>query len=253
MKKALTLTIFAMSAACLSSAAVTFDFTAAEGFTEDVTIGGIGNWQAQPQWVAKDVAGAGYAFSAADFHRATLFNNNAWNVGDSYTLVAELSLVDSSLVNTKTSMFQFGLTNQLSPGSNSPKVGMTVRPAFLNFFIDANISVGGQEVSTGVAKDNNTHTYTTVITKTAVANTFDVTIDFDGSTSASFSVVDATLYGATDVYPIIDTYQANTKGGIKLESFSSTYTAVPEPGTIAFLMGFVALGAVVYRRKMREQ
>ena len=132
---------------------------------------------------------------------------------------------------------------------------MSVRPAFSNIFIDANISVGGHEINTGVTKDNSLHTYTTVITKSAVADTFDVSIDFDNGTAATtFTVVNSALYAATNVFPIIDTYQANTKGGIQLDSFSSTYTAaVPEPATTALLVGMATLGLMLYRRKNLEQ
>jgi hypothetical protein len=248
-------TLLLLAAANVATAAVTIEFTSTEGYTEGVTINGVGNWNSQANWVARDVAGAGNAFSAVDFHRATLSNSNTFGVGDSYTLVAELTLINPGSVNTKTTMFQFGLTDTANPGSgNQPMVGMSVRPAFLNYFIDANNSVLGNEVNTGVAKDSNTHTYTTVITKSAVADTFDVTIDFDnGTASTSFTIVDSALYAASTVYPIIGNYLANNKGGIQLDSFSSTYTAVPEPATIAFLMGIAALGVVVYRRRKLEQ
>jgi hypothetical protein len=256
MKRTLIIALISIATASLTAAAVTtsFEFTSAEGFAEGVTLNGTANWITQTQWVARDVAGAGNAFSGTDFTRAVLFNNNTWNVGDSYTLVAKLTLIDSSFVNTKTNMFQFGLTDIMNPGSNTPKAGMTVRPAFANFFIDANIAVGGHEVDTGVGKDNNSHTYTTVITKSSTADTFNVSIDFDNGTAGkSFTIVNASLYAATTVYPIIDNSQANTKGGIQVDSFSSTFTAVPEPGTVALCMGTAALGLVLYRRKKLEQ
>lgn len=241
-----------VAASSLFANTSTWNFTSSEGFTEGNTLNDVGNWQAQTQWVAKDVAGAGYADNDTNFNRAVLFTNQQFNAGDSYTLVSVLSLENSSLVNTKTSMFQFGLTSTLSPGGNKPAVGMTVKPAFLNYFIDANVTVGGNEINTGVAKDTLVaHTYTTVITKSATADTFDVSIDFDnGTASTSFSVVDASLYAATTLFPIIDTYQANDRGGIRLNSFSSTYTAVPEPAHLSLLAGGLLLGYVMVRRRM---
>lgn len=238
-------------ASSLSAVTATYNFVTSEGFAEDTAINGRANWMAQVGWVTKDVAGAGYATNATDFNRAVLFTNQAFNVGDSYTLVSELSLEDASQVNTKTNMFQFGLTDTASPGGNVPKVGMTVRPAFLNYFIDANVSVGGNETNTNTAKDTLvSHTYKTIITKSATLNTFDVVIDFDnGTVTKSFTVVDATLYAAGTLYPIIDSQGANSKGGIRLNSFSTTYTAVPEPTYFSLLVGALLLGGMVVRRR----
>jgi hypothetical protein len=247
--------VFLLSlASSLAATTVVKNFTAAEGFTEDGSLNNVSNWLAQTPWIAKDVNGAGYATNPTDFNRAVLFTNQAFNVGDTYTLVSELSLVDSSQVNTKTNMFMFGLTDVMSPGGgNKPKIGMTVRPAFLNYFIDANVDVGGQETNTGVAKDTLTsHTYKTVITKSATANTFDVSIDFDnGTASKSFTVVDSALYTAETLYPIIDSQGANSKGGIRLNSFSTTYEAavVPECAHLTLLAGSFLFGYIIIRRR----
>lgn len=143
------------------------------------------------------------------------------------------------------------MTDTLNAGGNRPKVGMLVRPAFVKYFIDApNILNDSHEINTNVDKDTLTqHTYTTVITKSQTADTFEVSIDFDnGTASTTYSVIDSALYTAETLYPIIDSVSANTKGGIRLHSFISTYTQIPEPTTISLFFGLSALVLIALRR-----
>jgi hypothetical protein len=245
-----TIIVACAAAVTLSAQTVSYDFTSDEGWSEGATLNGTNNFIAQTQWVSNDVAGAGHAFSGTDFTRAVLFNNFTFNVGDSFTLVADLRFVNAASINSKTTMFQFGLTDTLSPGANTPKVGMSVRPASTPIYIDANNSVLGNEIQALASKDQDVHTYTTVITKSATLDTFDVSIDFDnGAAGTSFTIVDSALYAASDVYPIFGNWQANAKGGIELNSFSSTFTAIPEPSTFAAMFGMLALAGAAARRK----
>ena len=253
------ITIFATCAftATLCAQSVSYDFTSDEGWTGGATLNGTNNFNTQTQWVANDVASSGYASSSTDFTRAVLFNSFTFGVGDSFTLVADLSMTDVAGNNSKATVFQFGLTDTLSPGSNTPKVGMSVRPAFTPIFIDtvdSLIASDSQQVNALAAKDNNSHIYTTVITKSAVQDTFDVSIDFDnGTASTSFTVVDSALYSATTVYPIFDNFEASKVGGTQLNSFSSTYlAAVPEPSAFAVMFGTLALAGAVARRKRTQ-
>ena len=253
-KKFITLCATCAATITLSAQTESYNFTSDEGMSEGVTLNGIFNFLTQPQWVANDVTGAGYASSGTDFTRAVLFNNFTFGVGDSFTLVADLSMTDVAGNNSKATVFQFGITDTFDPSGNMPKAGMSVRPAFTPIFIDTVESLIGtapQQVTALSNKDNNAHTYTTVITKSAVQDTFDVSIDFDtGTASTSFTVVDSTLYSATTVYPIIGNYQASKVGGTQLNSFSSTYlAAVPEPSVFAVMFGLMALACVVSRRK----
>jgi hypothetical protein len=227
------------------------NFISSEGFTEDETIVNKHGWIGQAPWITKDVAGSGYATNSINFNRAVLWSNETFNVGDSYTLKAVLSLEDASKVNQKTDMFRFGLTEVFDAGApgNKPKAGMIVRPAAIKYFIDEanNTSNNPNEVNTGVAIDTLTeHTYTTVITKSAIQDTFEITIDFDdGTANGTYSVVDAALYAADTLFPMIDSVQANDKGGIRLNSFTSIY--IPETSTLSLLIGVFALVLVVLR------
>lgn len=241
----------------VSAQTVSYDFTSNEGWSEGATLNATNNFNTQTQWVANDVANAGYASSSSDFTRAVLFNNFTFGVGDSFTLVANLSINDAASVGSKTTVFQFGITDTLSPGSNTPKAGMSVRPAFSPIFIDTVstlIASAGQQVNALATKDNNAYTYTTVITKSAVQNTFDVSIDFEnGTAGTSFTVVNSALYSASTVFPIFDNFEASKVGGTQLNSFSSTYlAAVPEPSAFAVMFGTLALAAAVARRKRTQ-
>ena len=256
-KRFVTLCATCAATITLSAQIVSYDFTSVEGWSEGVTLNNTNNLLTQPQWVANDVDGAGYASSGTDFTRAVLFNNFTFGVGDSFTLVADLSMTNVAGNNSKATVFQFGLTDTLSPGGNMPKAGMSVRPAFTPIFIDTVHSLIGtdsKQVTALANKDNNAHTYTTVITKSAVQDTFDVSIDFDtGTASTSFTVVDSTLYSATTVYPIFGNFQASKVGGTQLNSFSSTYlAAVPEPSVFAVMFGTLALAVAVARRKRTQ-
>lgn len=253
-KKFITIIVTCASTVILCAQTVSYDFTSDEGWTEGDTLNGTNNFNSQAQWVANDVAGSGYASSGDDFTRTVLFNSFTFGVGDSFTLVADLSMTNVGANNSKATVFQFGLTDALSPGSNTPKAGMSVRPAFTPIFIDtvdSLIGTSSQQVNALATKDNNSHIYTTVITKSATANTFDVSIDFDnGTASNTFTVVDSTLYSATTVFPIFDNFQASKVNGTQLNSFSSTYlAAVPEPSAFAVTFGILALSCVVARRK----
>ena len=241
----------------LCAQTVSYDFTSDESWTEGVTLNGTNNFNTQTQWVANDVSGSGYASSNTDFTRAVLFNSFTFGVGDSFTLVADLSMTNVAGNSSKATVFQFGLTDTLSPGSNTPKAGMSVRPAFTPIFIDtvdSLIASDPQQVNALAAKDNNSHIYTTVITKSAVQDTFDVSIDFDnGTAGTSFTVTNSDLYSATTVYPIFDNFQASRVGGTQLNSFSSTYlAAVPEPSAFAVMFGTLALAVSVTRRKRAQ-
>ena len=241
----------------LCAQTVSYDFTSDESWTEGVTLNGTNNFNTQTQWVANDVSGSGYASSNTDFTRAVLFNSFTFGVGDSFTLVADLSMTNVAGNSSKATVFQFGLTDTLSPGSNTPKAGMSVRPAFTPIFIDtvdSLIASDSQQVNALAAKDNASHIYTTVITKSAVQDTFDVSIDFDnGTASTSFTVTNSDLYSATTVYPIFDNFQASKVGGTQLNSFSSTYlAAVPEPSAFAVMFGTLALAVSVTRRKRAQ-
>lgn len=228
----------------------TTSFISAEGFTEGGELAGTDGWLGQAPWKTEDVAGDGYATNATNFNRAVLWSSDTFNVGDSFTLVSVLSLEDSLSINTKTDMFKFGLTNNFDAGANgnTAKVGMVVRPAWGNYFIKA--VNGTDDIDTNLGKDTLIqHTYKTVITKSATVNNFEISIDFDsGFASATYTIVDATLYAATHLYPIIDSSQSNDKGGIRLNSFSSTYTPVPEPTNVGLLFGVLATAFVGLRQ-----
>ena len=119
LKKFITIIATCAFTAILGAQTVSYDFTSDEGWSEGVTLNSTNNFNTQTQWVANDVAGSGYASSSADFTRAVLFNSFTFGVGDSFTLVADLSMTNVAGNNSKATVFQFGIT-LLSPPNCVP-------------------------------------------------------------------------------------------------------------------------------------
>ena len=145
-------------------------------------------------------------------------------------------------------MFRFGLKDTYSNGTAAIGMDINATPA------DIRISgLGESNVAVGTTQDGLFHTYTTAITKTAVANTFDLSISFDNVEAASYTIVNSALYGATKLFPVLDTQSGGNKGGALVDSFSRTVAVpVPEPSAFAVMFGTLALAAAVARRKRTQ-
>lgn len=199
---------------------------------------------AQNPWVITTVDSNLYASNAVSFNRAVFFtsNDDTFDVGETITLELSYKFADASLINTGTTMFRFGLKDTYSNGTAAIGMDINATPA------DIRISgLGESNVAVGTTQDGLFHTYTTAITKTAVANTFDLSISFDNVEAASYTIVNSALYGATKLFPVLDTQSGGGKGGALVDSFSRT--VVPESSAFAATFGILALACVVARRK----
>jgi len=199
---------------------------------------------AQNPWVIDSVGGSLYAYNATTFNRAVFFTttDDTFDVGETITLELSYKFANASLINTGTTMFRFGLKDSYIIGT--ALVGMDINATPSDIRVKG-IGESDVTVGAGATQDGLFHTYTAAITKTAVTNTFDLTISYDNIQAASYTVVNSALYTASRVFPVWDT-QSGGKGGSLIDSFSRT--VVPESSAIAATFGIFALACVVARR-----
>lgn len=244
------ITIFATCAATITLSAQNFNYNFDATDTDAWQNGNLLNSGAailaQNPWVITTVDSNLYASNAVDFNRAVFFtsNDDTFDVGETITLELSYKFADASLINTGTTMFRFGFKDTYENGTAAIGMDINATPADIRIkgINESNVTVGANATQDGLF-----HTYTTAITKTAVANTFNLSISFDNVEAASYTVVNSTLYGATRLYPVLDTQSGGNKGGALVDSFSST--VVPESSAFAVSFGILALACVVARRK----
>lgn len=202
---------------------------------------------AQAPWVIDSVGGNLYASNTtANFNNAVFFTNaeDTFDVGETITLELSYKFADSTQINAATKMLRFGFKDAYTNGA--PTVGMEINPTASDIRINA-MNENVITVGAGDTQDGLFHTYTTALTKTAVTNTFELSINFDNGTATSYTVVNSALYAASRVFPVLNTQLGANKGGSLVDSFSST--VVPEPSAFAATFGIFALACVVARRK----
>ena len=244
------ITIFATCAATITLSAQNFNYNFDATDTDAWQNGNLLNSGAailaQNPWVITTVDSNLYASNATTFNRAVFFTttDDTFDIGETITLELSYKFANASLINTGTTMFRFGLKDTYENGTAAIGMDINATPADIRIkgIGESNVNVGA-----GATQDGLFHTYTAAITKTAVANTFDLSISFDNTLAASYTVVDAALYTASRVFPVWDT-QSGGKGGSLIDSFSRTVAVVPESSAIAATFGIFALACVVARR-----
>jgi hypothetical protein len=257
MRKKLFLGLLSVFAATLTLPAqnISFDFDIAEQWTAgDPVNNGSGGILAQSTFVIQDVPvepdfpgnpSGLHAYSAGNYQNAVFFtqSEDTFDVGDSITIEASLALANRSAFTGEKNFARIGLKTAYSNGA--PIVGIDLTA---NALWSLKISeMGGTDKTNVGSTDDLFHTYTTVITKTAVENTFAMSASFDGGDAISYSIVNSDLYAATNAYAVINTRQGSVTGGILMDSFS--VSTVPEPSAYASIFGLMALTFVLSRRK----
>tara|TARA_Y100000385_G_scaffold250117_1_gene271943 strand:- start:473 stop:1258 length:786 start_codon:yes stop_codon:yes gene_type:complete len=259
MLKKLVLSSLAVFAAALTLPAqnISFDFDIAEQWTAGDPVNSGSGILAQSSFVMQDVAAdpalpdnpSGlHAYSAGNFQNAVFFtpNTDTFDVGDSITIEASLALADRSAFTGEKNFARIGLRTSYTNGAPTVGIDLTANALWATKISE----IGGTEKTNVGSTDDLFHTYTTVITKTAVENTFEMSASRDGGDTISYSIVNSALYAASNAYAAINTRAGPTTGGILMDSFSvSTTSAVPEPSTYASIFGLIALAFVVSRRK----
>lgn len=242
------ITIFATCAATIALTAqdfnYNFDATDSDAWVDGNLLNSGSAILAQAPWVITTVDSNLYASNSNSFNRAVFFtsNDDIFDVGETITLELSYKFADASLINTGTTMFRFGFKDTYTNGTAAIGMDINATPADIRIK-----GIGESNVTVGATQDGLFHTYTTAITKTAVANTFDLSISFDNVEAASYTVVNSALYAASNVYPVLDTQSGGGKGGALVDSFSRT--VIPEASAFATSFGILALACVVARRK----
>mgnify|MGYP005623805215 CR=1 FL=1 len=242
------ITIFASCAATITLSAqnfnYNFDATDSDAWQNGSLLNSGAAILAQAPWVITTVDSNLYASNASGFNRAVFFtsNDDTFDVGETITLELSYKFADASQINTGTTMFRFGFKDTYANGTAAIGMDIDATPADIRIK-----GIGESNVTVGATQDGLFHTYTAAITKTAVANTFDLSISFDNVEAASYTVVNSALYGATRLFPVLDTQSGGGKGGALVDSFSRT--VVPESSVFAATFGILALACVVARRK----
>ena len=256
MSKKLVLSLLLVFAAALTLPAqnISFDFDIAESWTAGDPVNNGSGILAQSSFVMQDVAVESdfpdnpsglHAFSAGNYQNAVFFtpSEDTFDVGDSITIEASLALANRSAFTGEKNFARIGLRTAYTNGAPIVGIDLTANATW-----SLKISDMGDTVKTNVGStDDLFHTYTTVITKTAVPNTFEMSASFDGGDAITYTVVNSALYAANNAYAAINTRAGPTTGGILMDSFS--VSSVPEPSTYASIIGLMALAFVVSRRK----
>lgn len=98
------------------------DFTAAEGFVNGSSLNNQVSMNSQPNWVASNVNGAGYASYAGGWQRARNFTDFTLEVGESVVIETTLRLTVSSSLDAN--IYKLGFAEKLiDSGGATPSIG----------------------------------------------------------------------------------------------------------------------------------
>jgi hypothetical protein len=257
MSKKLVLSLLLVFAAALTLPAqnISFDFDIAEEWTAGDPVNNGSGILAQSSFVIQDVPvepdfpgnpSGLHAYSAGQFQNAVFFTQpeDTFDVGDSITIEASLALANrDGMTGSEMNFARIGLKTAYSNGAPIVGIDLTANKLWATKIHE----IGGTDKTNVGSTDDLFHTYTTIITKTAVANTFEMSASRDGGDAINYTIVNSDLYAATNAYAVINTRAGQNTGGILMDSFS--VSSVPEPSAYASIFGLMALACVVSRRK----
>ena len=177
------------------------DFTAAEGFSDGAPINNIQDMNAQPNWVAGDTAGTGYATSVVAWNRARNYANYTLATNEAVVIETILRLTDADGTYSDADNFKIGFAeNSVHSGADTPSIGST-----LHTFADGSYWFGGNaadnRINIGAADSGDWIKFTQVISRSATVN------EFTGSVSAT------NLTKGTDLGKTASDWTASTTDG----------------------------------------
>lgn len=224
-------------------------FTTADSFA-DGQLNGQNTWAAHTGFSVSDAAGAGLVNSVnanGPTHGASSADvTSELAAGKTITLTLNANFV-GTYANQNNGAWQLGITDSAAfKDGTAFSVGSATfnNNGADNFFLSPIQFLNADKYDTGVAWDSAYRTVTTTITKSATANTFDVTAQLDSGVPTAFTMTNAGLWDGTSTAYAGFRFRGANSGNV--DSFS--VSTIPEPATLG-LVGVFGGAMLFIRRK----
>jgi|GEM_PF-1787154 len=249
--------IFATLSLSAQNFTYNFDGTDNDAWVDGDGLNSGGGILAQASWVIDELDGDLHAFTNGNYQKAIFFtpaSEDAFAIGDTVTLDTSLRLATKDWGTTgdligEKALLRIGLRGDYTNATTDVGVEIFAHNLFKFKINDADGSTRLPFSPTN--SDLDFHDVSVAITKSETLNTFDVSATWDGGDATNYTIVNPSLYSVDRVFAVLGGRQnsaANT-GGIWIDSFSASTSAVPEASTYASIFGLMALAFVVSRRK----
>jgi len=249
--------IFATLSLSAQNFTYNFDGTDNDAWVDGDGLNSGGGILAQASWVIDELDGDLHAFTNGNYQKAIFFtpaSEDAFAIGDTVTLDTSLRLATKDWGTTgdligEKALLRIGLRGDYTNATTDVGVEIFAHNLFKFKINDADGSTRLPFSPTN--SDLDFHDVSVAITKSETLNTFDVSATWDGGDATNYTIVDPSLYSVDRVFAVLGGRQNNAAntGGIWIDSFSASTSAVPEASTYASIFGLMALAFVVSRRK----
>ncbi len=249
--------IFATLSLSAQNFTYNFDGTDNDAWVDGDGLNSGGGILAQASWVIDELDGDLHAFTNGNYQKAIFFtpaSEDAFAIGDTVTLDTSLRLATKDWGTTgdligEKALLRIGLRGDYTNATTDVGVEIFAHNLFKFKINDADGSTRLPFSPTN--SDLDFHDVSVAITKSETLNTFDVSATWDGGDATNYTIVNPSLYSVDRVFAVLGGRQNNAAntGGIWIDSFSASTSAVPEASTYASIFGLMALAFVVSRRK----
>ena len=249
--------IFATFSLSAQNFTYNFDGTDNDAWVDGDGLNSGGGILAQASWVIDELDGDLHAFTNGNYQKAIFFtpaSEDAFAIGDTVTLDTSLRLATKDWGTTgdligEKALLRIGLRGDYTNATTDVGVEIFAHNLFKFKINDADGSTRLPFSPTN--SDLDFHDVSVAITKSETLNTFDVSATWDGGDATNYTIVNPSLYSVDRVFAVLGGRQNNAAntGGIWIDSFSASTSAVPEASTYASIFGLMALAFVVSRRK----